>query len=158
MVATLRVIPTISRVGLRSSAQPCLLTTARVFSTTHRSRASHPAASASASYIQGTVNDPTTYPPPNPVHGSYHWLFERALSVALLPLTAAAVAKHGSSGALDAALGLTLILHSHIGFDAVLADYLHERKFPIAGKMAPWVLRACSVMALYGLYELQTSE
>lgn len=87
----------------------------RGFNTTPRLPASHPAASASQSYIKGTVNDPTTYPPPNPAHGHQHWAFERALSVALLPLTALAVAKHGSSGLLDGALGLSLIVHSHIG-------------------------------------------
>lgn len=87
----------------------------RAFSTSRPLPASHPAANAKQSYIQGTVNEPTTYPPPNPAHGHYHWIFERAISVALLPLTAAAVAKHGASGVLDAALGLSLVAHSHIG-------------------------------------------
>lgn len=87
----------------------------RPFQTTTRLPASHPSASASSSYIKGTVNDPTTYPPPNATHGHQHWAVERAISVALLPLTAVAFAKHGASGVLDAALGLSLVAHSHIG-------------------------------------------
>jgi succinate dehydrogenase (ubiquinone) membrane anchor subunit len=42
-------------------------------------------------------------------------MFERAISVALLPISAAAVAKHGASGLVDASLALTLVVHSHIG-------------------------------------------
>ncbi|CAO1630046.1 unnamed protein product [Jaminaea pallidilutea] len=130
----------------------------RGFNTTPRLPASHPAASASQSYIKGTVNDPTTYPPPNPAHGHQHWAFERALSVALLPLTALAVAKHGSSGLLDGALGLSLIVHSHIGFDSIFNDYLHKRKFPIMGRIWPWGIRAAGLAAVAGLYEMQTND
>ncbi|CAO1624696.1 unnamed protein product [Sympodiomycopsis kandeliae] len=147
---------TSSRLPTLLRSQP--LAAARAFSTTPRLPASHPKADASQSYIRGTVNDPTTFPPPNAAHGSHHWLFERGLSVALLPLTAAAVAKHGSSGVLDAALGLSLVIHSHIGFDCCLQDYLHERKFPIAGKVAPWALRAFTAASLVGLYEIQTND
>lgn len=100
---------------LRASSRAANTSPLRAFSTTPRLPSSHPKADASQSYIRGTVNDPTTYPPPNPAHGHQHWLFERLLSVALLPLTAAAVAKHGSSGILDAVLGLSLVVHSHIG-------------------------------------------
>ncbi|PWN20717.1 mitochondrial inner membrane protein [Microstroma glucosiphilum] len=142
--------------GSASHLQPHLLR--RAFSTSRSLPASHPAATASKSYIQGTVNEPTTFPPPSPSHGHYHWMFERAISVALLPITAAAVAKHGASGLVDASLGLTLVIHSHMGFDCALQDYLHERKFPIMGKIAPWALRAASVGTLYGLYELQTND
>lgn len=87
----------------------------RLFTSTRLLTASHPKAAASQSYIKGTVNEPTTYPPPSPSHGHYHWMFERGVSVALLPLTAIAFAKHGGSGLLDAGLGLSLVLHSHMG-------------------------------------------
>lgn len=109
-------------------------------------------------YIKGTVNDPTTYPEPNPAHGSNHWAFERALSVALVPLVAVGFAKHGSSAILDGALALTLVVHSHIGFDCILADYLHKRKFPIAGPLGAWSVRALTLTTLYGLYEFNTSK
>lgn len=109
-------------------------------------------------YVKGTVNDPTTFPEPNAAHGSNHWAFERGLSVALVPLVAAGFAKHGSSAILDGALALSLVVHSHIGFDCILADYVHKRKFPIAGPLATWGLRAATLATLYGLYEFNTSE
>ena len=65
-----------------------------------------------AIYI-GTVNDPVEFPPPSRVHGSYHWAFERLLSAALIPLTAGAFVVNGS--VIDGLLGLTLVIHSHIG-------------------------------------------
>jgi succinate dehydrogenase (ubiquinone) membrane anchor subunit len=109
-------------------------------------------------YVKGTVNDPTPFPEPNAAHGSNHWAFERGLSVALIPLVAAGFAKHGSSAILDGALALTLVVHSHIGFDCILADYLHKRKFPIAGPLSTWTLRAATLATLYGLYEFNTSK
>ncbi|KAJ9474004.1 Mitochondrial inner membrane protein SHH4 [Pseudozyma hubeiensis] len=116
------------------------------------------AASNQGPYVKGTVNDPTTFPEPNAAHGSNHWAFERGLSVALVPLVAAGFAKHGSSAILDGALALSLVVHSHIGFDCILADYLHKRKFPIAGPLATWGLRAATLATLYGLYEFNTND
>lgn len=111
-----------------------------------------------SAYVKGTVNDPTPFPEPNSAHGSNHWAFERTLSVALVPLVAAGFAKHGSSAILDGALALTLVAHSHIGFDCILADYLHKRKFPVIGPLCTWTLRAATLATLYGLYEFNTSK
>lgn len=66
--------------------------------------------------LNTTVNDPVPIPPPNPSHGSYHWSFERLLSVALVPLTVAPFAAGSIHPITDAALGAALVLHSHIGF------------------------------------------
>ena len=68
-----------------------------------------------AIYI-GTVNDPVEFPPPSRVHGSYHWAFERILSAGLVPLTVASFVTSGSNYAiLDGILGVSLVMHSHIG-------------------------------------------
>ncbi|PWN36642.1 uncharacterized protein FA14DRAFT_169617 [Meira miltonrushii] len=143
-----------------------MATGARAFSTgrvapvqnTQSRNAATVAPNAKESYIKGTVNEPTTFPPPHPTHGSYHWAFERAISVALVPLIAVGAVKHGASGILDATLALTLVLHSHIGFTASLDDYLHPRKFPKAGPFASWTLRAATVATLAGIYEFQTND
>ncbi len=66
--------------------------------------------------IEGGVNDPAPVPKPNPLHGSYHWTFERAISVALVPLTITPFAVGSMSPAIDAALIFSLIVHSHMGF------------------------------------------
>lgn len=119
---------------------------------------SNPCRNLPTAYVKGTVNDPTTFPEPNAAHGSNHWAFERTLSVALVPLVAVGMVKHGSSALLDSALALSLVVHSHIGFDCILADYLHKRKFPILGPVGSWTLRALTLTTLYGLYEFNTSK
>lgn len=79
-----------------------------------------PRARAIAVY-KGTVNDPTTFPPSNRAHGSYHWAFERLLSAGLVPLTAAAFVTSGSAyPVLDGLLGISLVIHSHIGVRPIL--------------------------------------
>lgn len=66
--------------------------------------------------IEGGINDPAPVPKSNPLHGSYHWTFERALSVALIPLTITPFAAGSVNPALDAALIFTILVHSHMGF------------------------------------------
>ncbi|KAI9455613.1 SDHD, membrane anchor subunit of succinate dehydrogenase [Boletus coccyginus] len=117
------------------------------------------APSSTAAILKGTVNDPTTFPPPSKTHGSYHWAFERLLSAALLPMTAAAFATSGTAyPVLDGLLGISLVMHSHIGFDAILVDYLHKRKFPILGPSMAWTLRAATVGVLVGVYQFNTND
>ncbi|KAF5313912.1 hypothetical protein D9619_013069 [Psilocybe cf. subviscida] len=109
--------------------------------------------------LKGTVNDPTTFPAPSPIHGAYHWAFERFLSAALVPLTAAAFVTSGSNYAImDGLLGVTLVMHSHIGFDSCLVDYLHPRKFPVIGRVATWALRTATVATLVGVYQFNTND
>ncbi|KAF7974100.1 hypothetical protein HWV62_13419 [Athelia sp. TMB] len=133
--------------------------------------------SPSAAIYKGTVNDPTTFPPPSKSHGSYHWAFERLLSAGLVPLTAAAFVTSGTNyPILDGVLGVSLIMHSHIGvgppfeqqiseltqsllqFDSILVDYVHKRKFPILGPVATWTLRSLTVGVLVGVYSFNTND
>ncbi|KII90471.1 hypothetical protein PLICRDRAFT_533712 [Plicaturopsis crispa FD-325 SS-3] len=108
---------------------------------------------------KGTVNDPTTFPPPSKTHGSYHWAFERLLSAALVPLTAAAFVGSGSAWpVLDGLLGVGLVMHSHLGFDSLLVDYVHPRKFPVLGRASPWILRATTAVVLVGVYQVNTED
>ncbi|KAI5118925.1 hypothetical protein M0805_003749 [Coniferiporia weirii] len=109
--------------------------------------------------LKGTVNDPTTFPPPSRAHGSYHWAFERLLAASLVPITAAAVVTTGSQYPfIDALLGLSLIMHSHIGFESSRIDYLHPRKFPILGPITKWSLRALTGGAVYGVFMFNTND
>ncbi|KAH9896959.1 mitochondrial inner membrane protein [Cubamyces lactineus] len=108
---------------------------------------------------RGTVNDPTPFPPPSKTHGSYHWAFERLLSAGLVPLTVAAFATSGTNyPILDGLLGVSLVMHSHIGFDSILVDYLHPRKFPFLGPAFTWLLRATTVGVLVGVYQFNTND
>ncbi|KAJ3798270.1 SDHD, membrane anchor subunit of succinate dehydrogenase [Lentinula aff. detonsa] len=95
---------------------------------------------------KGTVNDPTTFPPPSKTHGSYHWAFERLLSAALVPMTVTAFATSGTNYPLfDGILGLSLIIHSHIGF-------------PVFGPIIRWTLRAATVGTMVGVYQFNTND
>ncbi|KAF8182631.1 mitochondrial inner membrane protein [Pholiota molesta] len=109
--------------------------------------------------LKGTVNDPTCFPPPSRTHGSHHWAFERLLSASLVPLTVAAFATSGSNyPVLDGILGVSLVMHSHLGFDSIVVDYLHPRKFPVLGQVAKWGLRTATVATLVGIYQFNTND
>ncbi|RXW20050.1 hypothetical protein EST38_g5815 [Candolleomyces aberdarensis] len=108
---------------------------------------------------KGSANDATTFPPPSPTHGSYHWVFERSLSAALIPLTAAAFVTSGSNFPIvDNLLGLSLVIHSHLGFNQAVVDYLHTRKFPVIGRIATWGLRTLTAATLIGVYQFNANN
>ncbi|KAJ7202861.1 mitochondrial inner membrane protein [Mycena pura] len=108
---------------------------------------------------KGTVNDPTSFPTPSRMHGSHHWSFERLLSASLIPLTGAAFATSPSvHPVLDGILGVSLVVHSHMGFDSMLVDYLHPRKYPVLGRIATWTLRTATVGVLVGVYQFNTND
>lgn len=70
----------------------------------------------------------------------------------------AAVLSNSPSPILDGLLGISLVVHSHIGFDSCLVDYLHPRKFPIMGQVAKWGVRALTTGALVGVYAFNTQD
>ncbi|KZT50497.1 hypothetical protein CALCODRAFT_513264 [Calocera cornea HHB12733] len=118
-----------------------------------------PGSNSTAALIRGSVNDATPYPPPSKSHGSHHWAFERLLSAALIPLTGATFVVSGTAHPiLDGLLAVSLIVHSHIGFDASLTDYLHPRKFPILGPFMVWLVRGLTAGALVGIYQFNTTD
>jgi len=109
--------------------------------------------------LRGGPNDPTPFPEPSKSHGSYHWSFERLLSAALIPLTASAAVVSGSAyPVVDGILAISLVIHSHIGFEACRVDYIHERKFPVVGQIAKWGIRALTTGALVGVYSFNTQD
>ncbi|KAK1924682.1 mitochondrial inner membrane protein [Papiliotrema laurentii] len=109
--------------------------------------------------LKGTVNDAAETYPPHKSHGSYHWTFERLLSASLIPVMGTAAVSTGSAHPiLDGLLAVSLVVHSHIGFDSILIDYLHPRKFALLGPLAKWVLRAVTGLAVWGCYEFNTND
>ena len=67
-------------------------------------------------------------------------------------------AVYGPHPIVDLTLGVVLPLHCHIGFDSILVDYLHPRKYPIIGKVTPWVLRLLTLGTMYGLWQFNTND
>jgi len=109
--------------------------------------------------IKGNVNEPTPYPPVSRSDGSHHWAFERLLSASLIPLTGAAFVTGATPyPVLDGILGVALVVHSHLGFDQVLIDYIHPRKFPLLGPLMKWVLRGLTAGVLVGVYQFNTTD
>ncbi|RMZ79604.1 hypothetical protein DV737_g3333, partial [Chaetothyriales sp. CBS 132003] len=95
--------------------------------------------------IEGTVNDPVAVPKPSPFHGSYHWTFERALSVALVPLTLAPFAAGSINAATDA-------------HRSCVTDYFSTRKHPRLRKFFDWVLNITTVLVAVAMYEFETND
>jgi len=108
--------------------------------------------------VDGTVNDPAPIPDPNAKEGSIHWTFERLLSLALVPLTVAPFAAGSVHPVTDAALGAAMILHSHIGFQSIIIDYIPRNKYTKSHKATRWALNAGTLLVLYGLYEFETND
>ena len=58
----------------------------------------------------------------------------------------------------DGILAIALLVHSHIGFDSCITDYLHERKFPVLGVVCKWLLRVGTGLGVWGVYEFNTND
>jgi len=110
-----------------------------------------------ASYVRGSVNEAAVLPPKDKVAGSYHWDFERLLSIGLIPLTAASVVQ-GAHPITDLFLGVILPIHCHIGFDAIITDYLPARRNPILNRVSSWGLRGATLLVLVGCYQFNTND
>lgn len=122
--------------------------------------------SASASTTTNPPNPKTTNPdnenltlsgePISTLHGSTHWSFERAMSVATLGLIIASpIYPHPM---VNFGLGIVIPLHCHIGFGSIITDYLPVRKFPLIYRFARGILYASTGLTIYGLYKYNTED
>jgi len=108
--------------------------------------------------IDGDVNEPTPVPPANPVHGSYHWSFERLFALSLVPLTMAPFVGGSLNPVMDSVFTLVVVLHSHIGFQSCIIDYFPRRTMPGLHKALRWFLTGTTTLVLYGFYEFETND
>lgn len=104
------------------------------------------------------ANDAAVVPPTNASEGSYHWTFERLIAAGLVPLTIAPFVAGTVNPATDAIICGAILVHSHIGFDAMIVDYFPSRRVPKTKKALGWVLRAATVAVGVGLYEFETND
>jgi succinate dehydrogenase (ubiquinone) membrane anchor subunit len=105
-----------------------------------------------------TVNDPAPIPPTSPAHGSYHWTFERLIALGLVPLTVAPFAAGSLNPVLDAILASTLLIHAHLGMQAIIIDYVPRKRFPTARKLVHWALNLATAIVGLALYEFETTD
>ncbi|KAK9476525.1 CybS-domain-containing protein [Lipomyces japonicus] len=109
--------------------------------------------------IIGNANDAVKVPPADRFHGSYHWSFERLLAVGLVPLVAAPFAAGTAlSPIFDSVLIGTTLLHSVVGFQSCIIDYIPLREFGIVHKVSLWLLYVGSAVTAYGFYKFETED
>ena len=82
--------------------------------------------------------------------GSTHWTYERVVSIALLPPVAFGLYTGELPAPLNYLTVSALVLHCHWGLEQVLIDYLHVRKFGLAGTIALNATRGLSGAVLLG--------
>ncbi len=97
-------------------------------------------------------------PSPSPSHGSYHWTFDRLIAAGLVPLTVAPFAAGSLNPTMDAVLCAALLVHSHVGFQAMIIDYVPKWRFPMARRLCMWALNAATALVGIGLYEFETND
>ncbi|KAF9307626.1 membrane anchor subunit of succinate dehydrogenase, Sdh4 [Linnemannia elongata] len=148
-----------------SRSSPRIVAALRASSSTHSRVYFHATRNAAAATGKTAADVTEVYkavayrqPTPNQLHGSYHWDFERLLSVSMIPLFAAS-AMQGAHPITDSLLGVVVPIHCHIGFDAMVTDYLHPGKVGVFGNKAiTWTLRGVTVLALYGCYQFNATD
>lgn len=104
----------------------------------------------SATTADETIAPPPFYPQKSKTAGSHHWSIERVLSIATIPLLTSAIFTSHPSFLVDVALGVVIPLHTHIGFDACITDYLHERKYGVLHMLAKGALYVATALTVYG--------
>jgi len=108
--------------------------------------------------IEGTSNDAAPVPKPSPSHGSYHWTFERLIAVGLIPLTVAPFVSGSLNPVTDAIFCAAILIHSHIGFESCVIDYIPMKRLPKTRALFWWGLRGATVLVGVGLYEFETND
>lgn len=84
-------------------------------------------------------------------------MLERALSVVLLPLVLVPIFI-GPNPIVDFGLGLVLPVHCHLGFSAIITDYLPKRKFKYIHSASVFTLYIVTLLSMYGCYEYNTNS
>ena len=108
--------------------------------------------------IIGSVHDPVAVPPPSKVHGSLHWTFERLLLVGIVPLCVAPLVGGSLSPVLDGALGSLILVHSHLGFESCIIDYIPKRVYGVWHNVAISALFIGTGTALFGVYQMEKND
>lgn len=108
--------------------------------------------------VAGTVNDASTFPVPDHLHGSYHWSYERLLAISMVPLAITPFVAGVEHPMVDSLLSVGLMFHCQIGFQSCIIDYIPKRVYGIWHTIAMRLLDAGTVVGLYGVYLLETDS
>ncbi|SSD59447.1 related to Succinate dehydrogenase [ubiquinone] cytochrome b small subunit, mitochondrial [Saccharomycodes ludwigii] len=113
--------------------------------------------------VIGDVNEAYKPPKPDYFEGSYHWDYERLTAISLLPLTlfpfyCAFSSTTAMYPLLDTTLSTFLLIHVNFGLKSCIIDYIPKRKFGVWHTAAIRLLQLGSILALYGIYDLETNN
>lgn len=59
---------------------------------------------------------------------------------------------------MDAVLCSMIVIHSHMGFQNIIIDYLPKKRMPKIRKGVMWGLNATTALVALGLYEFETTD
>lgn len=80
------------------------------------------------------------------------------ISAGLIPLTIAPFAAGSLNPTMDAVFCAAILIHSHIGFESIVIDYVPKKRLPKTRFVFWWGLRAATVLVGVGLYEFETND
>lgn len=83
---------------------------------------------------------------------------ERLIALSLVPLTVTPFAAGSLNPVMDAVLCSLIVIHSHMGFQNVIIDYLPKKRMPKIRKGVMWALNAATALVAVGLYEFETTD
>ncbi|EMG47918.1 hypothetical protein G210_1605, partial [Candida maltosa Xu316] len=108
--------------------------------------------------IIGTVND--AYQSPQPVYyeGSYHWTYERAIAITMLPLVMTPFVAGVEYPMIDSIFSTLLLFHCHAGFKSCIIDYIPKRVYGFWHTAACKLLTLGTFVSMYGVYVLETAN
>ncbi|EGV61401.1 hypothetical protein CANTEDRAFT_108004 [Yamadazyma tenuis ATCC 10573] len=108
--------------------------------------------------IVGTVNDAYTPPQANFHEGGHHWAYEKIVSTAMIPLTAAPFILGPDLPIVDTVWAVTCLVHCHMGFKSCIIDYIPKRVYGVWHTYASRLLSLGTGVGLYGIYLLETTQ
>ncbi|MCJ1311036.1 membrane anchor subunit of succinate dehydrogenase, Sdh4 [Agyrium rufum] len=80
------------------------------------------------------------------------------MSAALVPLTIAPFAAGSLNPTTDALLCAAILIHTHIGFQSCIIDYIPTHRLPKTRILFWWGLRAATLLVGVGFYEFETND
>ncbi|CCE62397.1 hypothetical protein TPHA_0C02440 [Tetrapisispora phaffii CBS 4417] len=110
--------------------------------------------------VKGNVNEAYVPPKIDKVHGSYHWGFEKIISMSVLPLVTLPLISGGAplSVTTDVLLASAGMFAFMVEFQSCITDYVQKRVYGNINKYAMYLLYGGSVLSILGIYNLQKPD
>lgn len=109
-------------------------------------------------FVVGTVNEAYVPPPANHYEGGYHWTYDRAVTIAMVPLALTPFVAGVEFPIIDTMFCCGLLYHCHSGLKSCIIDYIPKRVYGVWYKIATRLLALGSAVSLYGVYVLETAN